>query len=135
MTAALTVDKRLLWPQLSVAAWAARENAKLYGKTKVGCAVLSQQENVYAGCNIEHRFRAHDVHAEVNALSSMQAAGDGHAVAVLIAARRDKFTPCGGCMDWIFELGGPATLVAFQSDPDAKVQILSAQDLMPHYPY
>jgi cytidine deaminase len=130
-------DPRLLWPQLIQAAWTVRENAKLYGKTKVGAAVLSQTCNVYAGCNIEHRFRAHDVHAEVNALSSMQAAGDGPAVAVLIVAQRDKFTPCGGCMDWIFELGGPTTLVGFTNDRylHGSPEVFSAAQLMPHYPY
>jgi cytidine deaminase len=54
------------------------------------------------------------VHAEVNALTMMVASGGGHAVAVLVAAERDRFTPRGGCLDWIFELRDPGTLVASQ---------------------
>ncbi len=116
-------------------AWAVREKARVHGKTRVGVSVLSAQGNVYGGCNVEHIFRSHDVHAEVNALTTMTAAGDGPAVAVLVAAERDRFTPCGSCLDWIFELGSPETLVAFQGAPDAAdIVVLRADELMPHYP-
>ncbi len=122
------------WARLSKAAWAARENARVHGNTRVGAAVLSAQDRVYAGCNVEHIFRSHDVHAEVNALTSMTTAGGGPAVAVLVAAERDRFTPCGSCLDWIFELGGPGCLVAFQPRPDGEAEVLRADELMPHYP-
>ena len=124
-----------MWARLADAAWAVRENARVHGKTRVGAAVLSQQGNIYAGCNIEHIFRSHDVHAEVNALTTMAASGDGPATAVLIASERERFTPCGGCLDWIFELGGPATLVAFQGSRSASLTVHRADELMPLYPY
>ena len=122
------------WARMSDAAWSVRERARVHGKTRVGAAVLSEQGNVHVGCNVEHLFRSHDVHAEVNALTSMAAAGEGPAIGVLIAAERTRFTPCGGCLDWIFELGGPETLVAFQADPGGTAVILRADELMPHYP-
>jgi cytidine deaminase len=124
------------WRQMARGAWGVRGKARVHGKTRVGVSVLSAQGNLYVGCNVEHIFRSHDVHAEVNALTTMTAAGDGPAVAVLVAAERDRFTPCGSCLDWIFELGGPATLVAFQGDPnDGDISVLRADQLMPHYPY
>jgi cytidine deaminase len=122
------------WQQLADVAWLARENARVHGKTRVGVAVLSKQGNIHAGCNVEHIFRSHDVHAEVNALTTMTTVGDGPAVAVFIAAERDRFTPCGGCLDWIFELGGPATFVAFQGAREGSIAVLRADELMPHYP-
>ncbi len=66
----------------------------------------------------------------------MTSAGDGPpAVAIVIAAERDRFTPCGGCMDWIFELGGPpGVLVTFQGTPGGQLDTLRADELMPHYP-
>jgi len=115
-------------------AWAVRDNARLHGKTKVGVAVLSAQENIFTGCNIEHVFRSHDVHAEVNALTTMIASGDENAVAVLVVAEREKFTPCGSCLDWIFELGTAQTIVAFQPYVGAEIQQFSAEQLMPHFP-
>lgn len=119
---------------LAEVAWAVREHSRVHGKTRVGAAVLSEQGNVHAGCNVEHLFRSHDVHAEVNALTTMAAAGEGPAVAVLIVAERERFTPCGGCLDWIFELGGPETWVAFQGQPGGSPLVLRADELMPHYP-
>jgi cytidine deaminase len=96
--------------------------------------VLSSSGGIYVGCNVEHRFRSHDVHAEVNALTNMVSAGDDGAVAVVIAAERDRFTPCGGCLDWIFELGGPDCGVGFQGTPNGSIEVLPAKELMPHYP-
>lgn len=120
--------------KLTESAWRVRENAHILGKTKVGAAALSMQGNIFTGCNIEHKFRAHDVHAEVNALTSMIAAGEGPVVAIVIAAERERFTPCGGCLDWIFELGGPDCLVSFQGTPGGPLDTLRADQLMPHYP-
>lgn len=133
----LAHQEAALWPTLIEQAWKVRENARLYGPTQVGAAVLSLQGNIFVGCNIEHRFRAHDVHAEVNALSSMTAAGDGPAIAIVVAAQRESFTPCGGCMDWIFELGASTTRVAFSGDPNIWLapRVLHASELMPHYPH
>jgi cytidine deaminase len=119
---------------LAERAWQAREYAHIIGKTKVGAAVLTAQGTIHSGCNVEHRFRCHDVHAEVNALSTMVAAGHGPADALVIAAERERFTPCGGCLDWIFELGGPSCLVAFQGAPGGAIDVNRAIDLMPHYP-
>ena len=54
--------------------------------------------------------------------------------AIIIVSERKKFTPCGGCLDWIFEFGGPTCLVGFQNKKKGKITIFEAKDLMPHYP-
>lgn len=123
------------WSAMADAAWAARENARTYGPTKVGAAVATTNGSIYSGCNIEHRYRSHDIHAEVNALASMQAASSSQsALAIVIAAERNSFTPCGACLDWIFELGGGGeTLVGFVSSAKA-LRTWTARELMPYYP-
>ena len=120
--------------ELSAVAWSARSHAKVYGGTKVGCADLSASGQVYVGCNVEHRFRSHDIHAEVNAIGAMVATGDSVLTAILVVAERERFTPCGACMDWIFELAGPDCLVGFQPAPGAPIQKYTAHELMPSYP-
>lgn len=140
MTAEITANPALPtedeWRELADAAWQVREHSRVHGATKVGAAVLAaHSRRIYRGCNVEHRFRSHDVHAEVNALSTMASAGDGPAAAVVVASRRERFTPCGACVDWIFELGGPDCLVAFQGEPGMPLAALRADELMPHYPY
>jgi cytidine deaminase len=119
---------------LSEAAWSVRANARLHGPTPVGCAALSDDGRVFSGCNIEHRFRAHDIHAEVNAISSLVAAGGRELKAILIAADRDRFTPCGSCMDWVFEIGGEDCLVVSERAPGKQAHCHLAGDLMPYYP-
>ncbi len=121
--------------RLGELAWQVREAARVHGPTRVGAAVLTAGGETFTGCNVEHRFRSHDVHAEVNALTTMAAAGAGPAVALLIVAERERFTPCGSCVDWIFELGGPECLVGFQPRPGGLVAWLRADELMPHYPF
>ena len=127
-----SVKSRL--PEMAARAWAVRAKARVVGKTKVGCAVLSAESNIFDGCNVEHRYRSHDIHAEVNALGSLISGGDSRAIAVLVVAEREKFTPCGSCMDWIFEIGGGGCRVGFQSSPRAETVWYLASDLMPHYP-
>jgi cytidine deaminase len=92
--------------EMIAAAWDVRQHARILGRTAVGCAALDESLAIHVGCNVEHRFRSHDIHAEVAATSALVAAGSQRMVAVLIAAERERFTPCGACMDWIFELGG-----------------------------
>lgn len=123
------------WELLAAAAWAAREKSRVLGKTLVGAAVMDEDGDVHIGCNVEHKFRSHDVHAEVNALSSMVAAGKRRVVAVLVAADREFFSPCGSCMDWIMELGGPETAVGVQNIPGGPVKTWTASELMPYYPF
>lgn len=128
-------NRKIDWPKLSREAWKAREFAHIYGKTKVGVAALSSTGKIYTGCNVEHIFRSHDVHAEVNAITNMIACGEKELVAILIVAEREKFTPCGSCMDWIFQFGGNECFVAYQNNLDSDVIIYSANELMPHYPF
>ena len=124
----------LKWESLSKAAWKVRENAFVLGKTKVGAAVFSENGNIYVGCNVEQRYRNHDVHAEVNAISNMICEGETKIIAILVVAEREKFTPCGSCMDWIFQFGGEFTSVGYQTSPNSKIIVFKAIELMPHYP-
>lgn len=123
------------WAELASYAWSARENAFILGKTKVGAAVLSIDNKIYTGCNVENRYRNHDVHAEVNAITNMVNNGVANMVAIIVVAYRKQFTPCGSCLDWIFQFGGEDCLVGWQSDPNGVINFFKAKQLMPHYPY
>jgi cytidine deaminase len=127
-------DTREILQRLARKAWAVRRNAFVIGNTKVGCALSSSSGNIYFGCNVEHKYRCHDVHAEVNALTAMVAAGESSVEIIVIVAEREKFTPCGGCMDWIMQFGGKNAVVAFQNVEDGDFTVFTANELMPHYP-
>jgi cytidine deaminase len=129
-----TVLEQRQFKRMSEAAWKVRDHAHMFGTTKVGAAVTTTDGTIFAGCNVEHRFRSHDIHAEVNAIGSMVAAGHTDLIAVVVVAERERFTPCGACMDWIYQFGGPSCLIGFQSSPDAEITMFRADDLMPYYP-
>lgn len=131
--ALILTDARIA--ELLNAAWDVRRNAHVIGPTKVGCAVRASDGRIFAGCNVEHRFRSHDVHAEVNAITNMVSAGGTAVVAVAIAAERDRFTPCGACMDWIMQFAENGDcLVIWQSSPGGPFKSFMARELMPFYP-
>ena len=121
--------------ELAEKAWIVRENSSIVGKTKVGAALLSSEGNIYVGCNVEQKYRNHDVHAEVNAITNMIASGDKTFKAIVVVSERDHFTPCGSCLDWIFQFGGENTIVAFQKERNSKIKRYTARELMPYYPF
>ena len=116
------------------AAWKTRNNAFLIGSTYVGADVLAENGKVYSGCNVEHKYRCHDVHAEVNAITNMVSDGEKYFKAILIVAERKRFTPCGSCMDWIIQHGSIDCKVAYQNEVNGKLNIHTAKELMPYYP-
>lgn len=122
------------WESLSITAWKTAEHA-VARNTAVGAAVLSSGGRISAGCNVEHKLRCHDIHAEVGALSRMVADGDRTARAIIVVSAGRELAPCGGCMDWIFQLGGASCLIAWQGNPDEEISPRRADELMPHYPY
>ena len=121
------------WLPLALAAWKCRGHAHLHGKTAVGCALRGNDDKIYIGCNLEHAFWT-SVHAEVNAISSMVAHGCSRFTQLLVVADREKFVPCGGCMDWIFQHGGPDAVIGFQKIAGGEIVVYTAAELMPFYP-
>lgn len=113
----------------------AREHAYTLGGIRVGSAVLAEDGNIHGGCNVEHRFRCHDVHAEVNAISTMVASGCHRMRAVVVVSDQEFFTPCGSCMDWIMQHGGADCLVGYSNVTTGLLRTFRALDLMPQYPH
>lgn len=120
--------------RFAVHAWEARANSRILGSTAVGCVAVGRSGSWWPGCNVEHQFRSHDIHAETNAISNMVVSGEQELAAIVIVAERDHFTPCGACLDWIWEFGGADCVVAVQSSRDGPIKVLTAGQLMPHYP-
>ena len=127
-------ETEFMWKKLSDMAWLCRKNSRVLGTTKVGAAALSSDGNVFGGCNVEHRFRSHDIHAEVSAISALVSSGAKKLDIVLVVAERENFTPCGSCMDWIYEMGGPNCIIGYQNKESGKIKKFLAKDLMPYYP-
>lgn len=120
--------------RLAAIAWQYRDRALVLGRTRVGAAAMAGDGSIYGGCNIQHRFRTHDVHAEVAAITTMVAAGRRHLSAIIVVSDFKGLTPCGSCLDWILQLGGDDCFVAWQGAQGEEILSRRAVELMPFHP-
>jgi cytidine deaminase len=120
---------------LSNAAWTAREKARAI-RTKVGAAVLADDPPgvvIYAGCNIEDQWKCGSIHAERAAITHALIHGATRITDILVCAEREGFYPCGLCLDFIMQWGGPDCRVWIESKPGERA-CFRADELMPRYP-
>ncbi|WP_026783877.1 cytidine deaminase [Pleomorphomonas koreensis] len=125
---------------LFAAASAARQKAHApYSRYAVGAALLADDGQVYAGCNVENASFPEGWCAETTAIGQMVVGGGRRIVrAVVVAARIDtasvaggRFcTPCGGCRQRLAEFSGADTEV-FAADPDGASQRFTMAELLP----
>ena len=112
----LTPDQR---EQLLAAARQAMQNAYApYSGFKVGAALLTSDDRVFTGCNVENASYGLTICAERNAIFAAVAATPAEtplrirAIAVLNSQER-ACSPCGACRQVIAEFG-PDAAVLFQ---------------------
>ena len=102
-----------------------------YSQFRVGAAILTEQGNIFSGCNVENASYGLTICAERNAIAAAVAAeGDTmkiKAIAV-VNAHNVSCSPCGACRQVIWEFGRNA-IVIFQGDRDK--QTLSIKQLLP----
>ena len=61
--------------------------------------------------------------------------GERRLLALAVVAERERFTPCGACLDWIFQFADPETCMVFcQAARNGPVTEYLLQDLMPFHP-
>lgn len=69
-----------------------------YSQFAVGCCLLTDKGNYYAGCNVENASYSLTCCAEATAIAQMVAAGETRIVEAVVIAKADKTcAPCGAC--------------------------------------
>lgn len=83
-----------------------------YSGFAVGAAVLSSSGRIYAGCNVENVSYPCGTCAEAGAISAMHAGGDRLIKDIVVVAGGSKLiSPCGACLQRIFEFADKKTKV------------------------
>jgi len=78
-----------------------------YSKYYVGACVEAEDGDLFAGCNVENASYSVTVCAEVNAISSLIAAGKKRIKSLLVISSGEKISaPCGKCRQFIREFAG-----------------------------
>jgi cytidine deaminase len=104
--------------QLLESARAAMQHAYApYSHFKVGAALLTTKDEIFAGCNVENASYGLSNCAERTAIFSAVAQSGPGLVIKAIAVVNDQgvpCSPCGACRQVIYEFG-PEAIVIFQS--------------------
>lgn len=126
---------------LFAAASAARAKAHApYSNYAVGAAMLADDGNIYAGCNIENAAFPEGWCAETTAIGHLVMGGGKRIVkAVVVASRIDtervpggRFcTPCGGCRQRLMEFAASPAIEIWAADPEGKSQRFTMAELLP----
>ena len=115
MTRTLSDENR---EQLLQSARAAMQHAYApYSHFKVGAALLTAENEIFAGCNVENASYGLSNCAERTAIFSAVAQSGPGLVIKAIAVVNDQgvpSSPCGACRQVIYEFG-PEAIVIFQS--------------------
>ena len=115
--------------QLVNQAWQARKSAYApYSGFRVGASVLTQNGQVFLGCNVEVASYGGTICAERVALTAAVANGRGPFVAIAVATANGG-SPCGTCRQVMAELG-PAMTV-YITDAHGNVRTTTVADLLP----
>ncbi len=109
----------------------ARNNAyAIYSKFKVGAAALTEDGQIFTGCNIENASFGGTICAERVAISKAICAGYKKIKAILIVAEyHEPISPCGICRQVIAEFGSEALVL--MANTKGQIQITSIDKLLP----
>ncbi|HHV45667.1 MAG TPA: cytidine deaminase [Tissierellia bacterium] len=101
-----------------------------YSRFRVGAALLTEDNHIYSGCNIEIASYSPTICAERTAI--FKAVSEGHRKIKAIAIVGDSnFTfPCGVCRQVIREFGKDANIIIANSLDDYKVFTLD--EILPY---
>ena len=127
--------------RLFAAASAARAKAHApYSNYAVGAALLADDGNIFAGCNVENAAFPEGWCAETTAIGHLVMGGAKRIVrAVVVASRIDgervpggRFcTPCGGCRQRLSEFAASPSTEIWAADPDGASQRFTMAELLP----
>ncbi len=122
-----------IYRQLVDAAKAAAERAYApYSNFFVGAALLTEDGQIFTGCNVENRVFGGSICAERTAM--VKAISEGHRAfqAIAVHCKNGEGWPCGVCRQFISEFG-PSIIVIVESE-GGNLILRAIGDLMPEMP-
>ena len=100
-----------------------------YSKYKVGAAVLTDDDTIISGCNVESSSYSLTCCAERVAIFSAIAQGHNKFKALAVITKNGG-TPCGACRQVIWDLCGDIPI--YIADENDKVEETTSKELLPN---
>ena len=102
-----------------------------YSKFKVGTAILTENNRVAVGCNVENAAYPQTQCAEASAIGNMISQGDKVIVEVVVVGSGALLcSPCGGCRQRLREFASLKTPI-HMCNLDGHQKTLTLEDLLP----
>ena len=128
MTVKLTPEHKML---LALASKAQANAHAPYSNFHVGAAILDENAQLHASCNVENAAYPLGQCAEAGAISAMITSGSKHIKQILIASPNDDFCPpCGGCRQKIAEFADAQTEVHLATQ-QGEIKTVKFTELLP----
>ena len=103
-----------------------------YSGYKVGAAIRGANGQVWTGCNVENISYGLCICAERGAVMQMVREGC-HEIAEVAVVTRDGGTPCGACLQVLFEFApAPEAVTVMTADEKGTTQRYTLAEMMPH---
>ncbi len=101
-----------------------------YSNFHVGAALITEDDKIYTGCNIESSSYSLTICAERTAIFKAISEGERKFKAIAVAGDTDGFiSPCGACRQVISDLCGDIDVVLVNSKNETKV--MKTAELLP----
>jgi cytidine deaminase len=101
-----------------------------YSNFHVGAALLTEDDKIYTGCNIESSSYSLTICAERTAIFKAISEGERKFKAIAVAGDTEGFiSPCGACRQVISDLCGDIDVVLVSSKNETKV--MKTSELLP----
>lgn len=102
-----------------------------YSRYEVGAAVLTDEDHIYSGCNVENASYGLSICAERVAIFNAVAGGKRHLKAAAVATR-DGGTPCGACRQVLSEFADdPANCLIILVKSEQEYETCTLAELLP----
>jgi len=113
---------------INAARLAKKNSYSPYSKYKVGSAVLTDDDTIISGCNVESSSYSLTCCAERTALFSAISSGHNKFKALAVITK-DGETPCGACRQVIWDLCGDIPI--YIADENGNVDETTSKALLP----
>lgn len=112
----------------------ARTNAYApYSNFAVGACLVTQNDKLFSGCNVENASYGLTCCAETSAICQMISSGEKTIKEILIVGDgKSLITPCGSCRQQIFEFAINADMPVHLCDSQGVQKTLSIGQLLPN---
>ena len=124
--------KNTLLKKLFVASVKSKEMSySPYSKFRVGSAILTINQKIISGCNVENAVNGESACAEKNVIAQAIAQGENQFDVLIVATDSENFIfPCGSCRQTIMEFSPDCVVYALNKNNEW--QKASIQELLPN---